>query len=446
MSVPERSGPLSSASRHAIAIDLGTTTIAAALVELPSGEVLARSGSLNPQRRIGLDVISRLEYACRSAEHLAELQSLVTGELCRLVLELASMAAVEPAGLERVAIAANPSMTHLLLGLPVESLAHPPYRPRHTGAHCLTTATLGWPLQVPAYVFPSPGGFVGGDTVAFLYGLGLQGAGNGERDVFSRTPNPEPALFLDLGTNGEMALLANGKMYATSAAAGPAFEGGNLSCGMAALAGAIDTVSCERGMLSWTTVAGARPVGLCGSGILDTVSLLLREGLLDETGRLLGAAEVDSPLGSRLQEIGGELHFVLYRDAARAVSISQGDIRQVQLAKGAVRAGIEVLLEKGGVAADELAQLILTGSFGAALRLESLNSIGVLTENMVKNARFIREGALSGVIRFLLCGNAADEVERLSSDLRIIPLSGTPLFERFFLEHIGFHQEHIKEQ
>jgi len=420
---------LSSASRHAIAIDLGTTTIAAALVELPSGEVRVRSGSLNPQRRIGLDVISRLEYACRSAEHLAELQTLITGELCRLVLELIAMAAVEPAGLERVAIAANPSMTHLLLGLPVESLAHPPYRPRHTGAHRLTTATLGWPLQIPVYVFPSPGGFVGGDTVAFLYGLGFPEP---------RTPNPEPALFLDLGTNGEMALLANGKLYATSAAAGPAFEGGNLSCGMAALAGAIDTVSCERGRLSWTTVAGARPVGLCGSGILDTVSLLLREGLLDETGRLLGAAEVDSPLGSRLQEIGGELHFVLYRDAARAVSISQGDIRQVQLAKGAVRAGIEVLLEKGGVAADELAQLILTGSFGAALRLESLNSIGVLTENMVKNARFIREGALSGVIRFLLCGNAADEVERLSSDLRIIPLSGTPLFEQHFLSFIGF--------
>jgi len=421
---------LSSASRHAIAIDLGTTTIAAALVELPSGEVRVRSGSLNPQRRIGLDVISRLEYACRSAEHLAELKRLINDELCRLVLELASMEAIEPAALEQVAIAGNPSMSHLLLGLPVESLAHPPYRPRQTGAHRLTTAELGWPLQIPAYVFPSPGGFVGGDTLAFLYGLGFPEP---------RTPNPEPALFLDLGTNGEMALLANGKLYATSVAAGPAFEGGNLACGMAALAGAIDTVSFEGGLLSWTTVNAARPAGLCGSGILDTVALLLREGLLDETGRLRDAAEVDSPLGNRLQEIGGERHFVLYRDAARLVSISQGDIRQVQLAKGAVRAGIEVLLERAAVGVADLQEILLTGSFGASLRVESLKSIGILAENMVVNTRFVREGVLVGIVRFVSASGAIPALDKLAQVLRIVPLSGTPVFERRFIENMGFN-------
>jgi len=430
MSVPERSGPLSSASRHAIAIDLGTTTIAAALVELPSGEVRVRSGSLNPQRRIGLDVISRLEYACRSAEHLAELKRLINDELCRLVLELASMAAIEPAALEQVAIAGNPSMSHLLLGLPVESLAHPPYRPRQTGAHRLTTATLGWPLQVPVYVFPSPGGFVGGDTVAFLYGLGFPDP---------PTPRADPALFLDLGTNGEMALLTNGKIYATSVAAGPAFEGGNLACGMAALAGAIDTVSFEGGLLSWTTVNAARPAGLCGSGILDTVALLLREGLLDETGRLRDAAEVDSPLGNRLQEIGGERHFVLYRDAARLVSISQGDIRQVQLAKGAVRAGIEVLLERAAVGVADLQEILLTGSFGASLRVESLKSIGILAENMVVNTRFVREGVLVGIVRFVSASGAIPALDKLAQVLRIVPLSGTPVFERRFIENMGFN-------
>jgi len=431
MSRSGRSGPLSSPKRHAVAIDLGTTTIAAALVELESGEIRARSGCLNPQRRRGLDVIARLEYACRSAANRAELQTLVNGELCRLVLDLAGMAGVEPSGLDQVAIAGNPTMSHLLLGLPVESLAHPPYRPKHPGSHRVNTGDLGWPVQLPAYVFPSPGGFVGGDTVAFLYGLGFPEPG---------AMSPEPALFLDLGTNGEMALLANGKIYATSAAAGPAFEGGNLSCGMAALPGAIDSVSADAGRLAWTTVAGARPVGVCGSGVLDAIALLLSEGVLDGTGRLLAPHEVDSPLGSRLEENNGELHFVLYRDAAGTVSISQGDVRQVQLAKGAVRAGMEVLLAKGGVTAGDLAAVVLTGSFGAALRLQSLKSIGVLTENMVINARFIREGALAGVIRSLIDANAADEVDRLASGLRIIPLSGTPLFERHFLEQMNFHQ------
>lgn len=422
---------MSSAKRYAVAYDLGTTTIAAALVELPSGVSLARSGCLNPQRRYGLDVVARLQYAGLAAANLQELRGLINAALCRLAIELAGMAGIDTAELGRVAIAGNPTMSHLLLGLPVDSLAHPPYRPRDTSSHRVMTADLGWQLDLPAFVFPSPGGFVGGDTVAFLFGLGFPDP---------RTPVPEPSLFLDLGTNGEIVLSAAGKLYATSAAAGPAFEGGNLSCGMAALPGAIDRLTVKEGRLAWSTVGGAAPAGLCGSGILDTVAMLLHEGLLDATGRLLDPAEAVTPLGNRLQEIDGERHFVIYRDAASLVSISQADIRQVQLAKGAVRAGMEVLLESGGVAAEDLAATILTGSFGAALRPESLKSIGVLNENMVENARFIREGALAGTIRYLSSPTADDGLARLAASLKIIPLSGTPRFERHFLEQINFPQ------
>jgi uncharacterized 2Fe-2S/4Fe-4S cluster protein (DUF4445 family) len=424
--------------RYSVAIDLGTTTLAAALVELPSGEIRARGGSLNPQRVHGLDVVARLAYACRSAESLGELQWLINDGLCRLVDHLCAQAGIASAELEGVAVAGNPTMSHLLLGLPVESLAHPPYRPRETGSRRVMTADLGWPVNVPLYLFPSPGGFVGGDTVAFLLGLGLPGP---------PASFAGPTLFLDLGTNGEMALLTGERLFATSAAAGPAFEGGNLSCGMAALPGAIDRVFAESGRLAWTTVGGTRPLGLCGSGILDTVALLLGEGVVDPSGRLLASHEVDSPLGGRVETMGGELHFVLYRDASRTVSLSQGDIRQVQLAKGAVRAGMEVLLEKGGIGAADLAEVVLTGSFGASLRLQSLKSIGVLTENMVINARFIREGALAGVIRYLTAPSGGEEVERLAAGLRIIPLSGTPRFEENFLRQIDFPapEQQIKE-
>jgi len=420
---------LSSSEKYGIAIDLGTTTIAAALVHLPAGTQLARLGTLNPQRVHGLDVITRLEYAGRSAEHLRTMQSAVNAELSLLVEKLLVEAAIPAESVELVAIAGNPTMSHLLLGLSIDSLAHPPYRPRNTGAHSLRSKELGWGKDFPLYVFPSPGGFVGGDTVAFLHGLYLSDP---------RSPNPDPGLFLDLGTNGEIALLANGKLFATSAAAGPAFEGGNLSCGMAALSGAICAVDLQAGRLVTATVNNAPPKGLCGSGVLDAVALLLNEGLLDATGCLQEPVESSSPLGSRLQEIEGERHFVIYRDAKTLLSLSQGDIRQVQLAKGAVRAALEVLCERAGIDGAELKKIVLTGSFGASIRFESLKSIGVLTQNMVTNASFVRDGALVGALRFLTDKNAEQQVESLAAALKIIPLSGTPLFERHFMEHIGF--------
>lgn len=421
---------MSSSSSFAVAFDLGTTTIATALVSLPDGKVIARTGSLNPQREFGLDVVARLTHASGSPENLLGLQLLINSELSRLAAELADMAGVDHSCLQRAAIAGNTVMSHLLLGLPVGSLTRPPYRPRTATGSRVMSGELGWALNLPVYVFPSPGGFVGGDTVAFLFGAGFPEPASAI---------PDPVLFLDLGTNGEMALFCGGKLYATSVAAGPAFEGGNLSSGMAALEGAIDSLCMENGRLVWSTIGGGVPAGLCGSGILDAMALLLAEGLMEPDGRLLNPSELSTPLGNRLQEMEGEMHFVVYRDASRVVSISQTDIRQVQLAKGAVRAGIEVLLEKARIGTKDLAGLVLTGSFGASLRLESLKSIGVLDENMVINARFIREGVLAGVVRSLVAPGAFDMVENLAASLFIIPLSGTPLFERHFMGNMDFH-------
>lgn len=428
-SYPQGRARLSSFKRYGIAIDLGTTTIAAALLQLPEGEVLARGGGLNPQRVHGLDVIARLTYASASIENLCELQSAVNGALSKLAGNLIAEAEIDHESVELVSIAGNPAMSHLLLGLPVDSLAHPPFRPRLTGSHRVRSGELGWDKDFDVYVFPSPGGFVGGDTVAFLYGLGFP-------DL--RDPLPEPALFLDLGTNGEIVLLADGKLYATSAAAGPAFEGGNLQCGMAALPGAICSVEEHGGRLVTGSIDNAQPKGLCGSGVLDTVSLLLHEGLMDASGRLLDPSESSSPLCGRLQEIGGERHFVVYRDAKTLVTISQEDIRQIQLAKGAVRAAMEVLFERAKIAADDLEKVVLTGSFGASIRLGSLESVGVLTQNMIINASFVREGALAGVVRALTDSGSDRQIEALASGLKIVPLSGTPLFESLFMTHIDF--------
>ncbi|QSV47306.1 ASKHA domain-containing protein [Geobacter benzoatilyticus] len=420
---------MSSSERLVIAVDLGTTTLAASLLDAVTGERLAVAGSLNPQREFGADVVSRLDAACRSDDARRLMAELVRGEICRLAHGLLDDAGKLPEHLAAMAVAGNPAMEHLLLELPVNSLAFPPYRPLFAAGKTVPAPELGWDLPAEVFLFPLPGGFVGGDTVAFLHGVSGP-----------RSPVPGPCLYLDLGTNGEIALAFGGKLVATSAAAGPAFEGGNLSCGMAALPGAISGVALEGERLLLTTIGVKPAAGICGSGVLATIALLLGQGIIDQTGRLLPPEEIPSGLGNRVMTVGEELSFVLHRDAARTVRLSQGDIRQVQLAKGAIRAGMEVLLERAGVGGGDVAGVVLTGSFGAVLDPATLKSVGILTENMVQTTSFVREGTLRGVERALLAPGGFAAVNHLAEKVRVIPLSGTPAFEKHFLQQINFPQ------
>lgn len=425
---------------YAIAIDLGTTTLAASLIESSSGRRMATAGSLNPQRRFGADVVSRLDAAVNSAEDRREMSALVRHELLRLGRELCSTAGVAWNGVKQVAIAGNPAMQHLLLGLAVQSLAFPPYRPLHTRGTRLKAAELGWDGSADVYVFPMPGGFVGGDTVAFVYGavhgsrFNVQG-----HNHEPRTANYEPSsLFLDMGTNGELALLAGETVWATSAAAGPAFEGGNLSCGMAALGGAISSVRIEDERVRLVTIGSGTPTGMCGSGVIETICELLGHDILEPGGRLRDSDEIPSNLAARVIRRGDENAFVVHRDAERTLLLTQTDIRQVQLAKGAIRAGIEVLQERSGVAGRDIRDVVLTGSFGAVLRPEWLKKVGILDQSMLQDTLFTPEGALSGVERAMAAANDFTSVEELATRFRVVPLSGTPLFESLFLKHLDF--------
>jgi uncharacterized 2Fe-2S/4Fe-4S cluster protein (DUF4445 family) len=315
------------------------------------------------------------------------------------------------------------------LGLPVASLAFPPYRPLFTSGKSINTAELGWDMAVDAYIFPLPGGFVGGDLVAFLFGQVLD---------TSRLTSHFSRLYLDLGTNGELALTMGEKIYATSAAAGPAFEGGNLACGMAALPGAISGLSLDGERVTLAIVGGGSPRGICGSGVIGTVAELLRTGVLDNTGRLRSAAEIPSNLANRITEIDGDAAFFLYRDAERRVYLSQQDIRQVQLAKAAIRAGIEVLFERSGLTSEAVQEVVLTGSFGTTLDPGKLKNVGILPEKMVKICRFVREGALAGVEKGISSPGRFETIDRLAETIRVVPLSGTPAFEKHFLEQMNF--------
>jgi len=411
----------------AIAFDLGTTTIAAALINRATGECLAMKGGLNPQREFGLDVVSRLDAAMKSEQTLAEMKRSVNGALERLALELLGCNGASLDCLKRVAIAGNPAMEHFLLGLPVRSLAFPPYRPLFNFGRTINSAQLGWETSVDVYLFPLPGGFVGGDLVAFLFGC----------DSSLLTSNSS-RLFLDLGTNGEIAVVSGGRIFATAAAAGPAFEGGNLSCGMAALPGAIWDFRLEGEKARIEVVGGAPPQGICGSGVMAAVSELLRTGLIDPTGRLLSPSEIPSNLANRMMENGKEMQFVLHRDATKCIYLGQNDIRQVQLAKAAIRAGVEVLFERSGIAKDDVREVLITGSFGAVLDPGFLKNVGILPEKMVDISRFVRDGALAGVVKSVSSPEGMEEVEALAEEVRVIPLSGTPFFERHFLEQMNF--------
>ncbi len=313
-------------------------------------------------------------------------------------------------------------MQHILMGLELTSLAFPPYRPLYTAGTHLKAADLEWDGTADVYVFPMPGGFVGGDTVAFIYGA---------------EPG-EASLCLDMGTNGEIALIAGETVWATSAAAGPAFEGGNLSCGMAALPGAISSVRIEGERLRLQVIGNGHPIGICGSAAIEAVTELLRCTVLEASGRLRSPEEIESNLAARIIEYHGGTAFVLHRDAKHLIVLSQDDIRQLQLAKAAIRGGIEVLLERSRIQCDALKQVILTGSFGAVVQAEWLKTIGIFDESMVQTTRFTPEGALAGVEKALACKDGFGAVEALAHRFRVVPLSGTPLFESLFMRHIDF--------
>ena len=437
---------MKSSERLAIAYDVGTTTIAASLVNPADGGRLAVAGSLNPQREFGADVVSRLDAACSSPENLKRMARLINDELERLADELLAAAGATSRNLATIAIAGNPAMEHLILELPVTSLAYPPYRPLFTAGRTVKTTALGWKTVHDAFLYPLPGGFVGGDLVAFLYGAGvadprfLQAP---EGPVPLGPEGPGPRLFLDMGTNGELALITGSGIFATSAAAGPAFEGGNLSCGMAALPGAISQVKIEADGVKTTTIGGAPPVGICGSGVIEAVAGLLRAGVLDTTGRLRSADEISSNLANRLTTIGGETAFILHRDARGEVYLSQQDIRQVQLAKAAVRAGMEVLFQRARIRPGELDGMVLTGSFGSRLEPEGLKNVGIFSEIMVEICSFVSDGAVAGVEKALCTPRGLEAVDRLAASIRVVPLSCTPAFEKHFLEQMNFPKTEI---
>jgi len=418
--------PVSTEAVYGFAVDLGTTTIDVACHDLETGRQIGRKVLLNRQSAFGADVISRAQAFVEDPERVraAALQT-----ICDCAEMLLQETGVPRERVVRTTVVGNSIMMHIFHGLDARQLALAPYIPRVAGMMRRPPEDYGFQFQACGWVesLPLISAFVGADTVGMILALDLQH----ER---------EPSLSIDIGTNGEMVLSRGGELITTSTAAGPAFEGAQIACGMRALEGAITHLSVgPDGEVSAQVVGGGRPKGICGSGLISGVAALLEAGVLGGSGRLLEAEDLQSPgLRGRLFRKDDLPAFRLSDGQGPEVYISQKDIRELQLAKGATRTGIDMLLAETGMSAGELSKIRLAGNFGSGLDVASTIRIGLVPEVPVERVDVVGNAALRGASLALVSREyrrRACEVYRRS---RFLELAAKPDFQMRFAASMFF--------
>ncbi|HLK79629.1 MAG TPA: ASKHA domain-containing protein [Streptosporangiaceae bacterium] len=418
--------------RFGVAFDLGTTTVVATLLDLGTGTPVAVASALNKQQPFGADVITRISATMMDPGALDKLQQLAQETLAELTAEVCAEGGVEPDEVYEVALAGNATMTHLVLGIDPEPLGMAPFIMSTRLYPEVLAADLGLPVhaRARAVVFPAFGAYVGGDITAGLLASGM------DRDARVR-------LFVDIGTNCEIVLGNRDWLLATAAPAGPAFEGAAIRCGMRAADGAIEVVTMTADELGFKVIGDAEPQGLCGSGLVDAVTGLVRLGLLDESGRLVSEEEAASRapgLASRLTTIGKERVFVLHwRGAAEdSIYLSQRDVRELQFAKAAIATGWHILLEEAGLTQADVKQVLLAGSFGSYLSPAAAIRIGLVPKVPVQRVVPAGNVAGEGAKMALLSLRERAGGLALLEEVRYVELSDRADFNDRFVEQLNF--------
>jgi uncharacterized 2Fe-2S/4Fe-4S cluster protein (DUF4445 family) len=412
-------------SNIGLVVDIGTTTLVAAMVDLQSGTTLASSSSLNPQSMHAQDVLSRIRFA-GSSDGLEVLHRDIVSELNRLITELTVTSGVKGSEIYEAVLSGNTCMLHLLANIDPTPLGKHPFLPGITGGEHLSAAGIGLNIAPTGIVYLPPviSAYVGADISSGILASGLA-------DLSGTT------LFIDIGTNGELVLAVDGALAASATAAGPAFEGMNISCGMRAAAGAIERADISPyGTLDIGVIGGSVPTGICGSGLMDLVAELVESGIIGRNGRLTAPKTdaANSRLAERLIKIDGGSAFHIHEH----VLLSQKDIRQVQLAKGAIRAGIELLLKESGLTAQNLDRVLIAGSFGFHLREQSLITLGLLPAETAGKVSFVGNTSRSGGEMLLINRHLRQLLQQTVEQVKIIDLAGNTSFERVFMEMMSF--------
>ncbi len=426
-----------------VAIDIGTTTIVAKLFSLKSGQHLTTATALNPQSRFGADCISRISFA-QTDEDLAKLHTLIINCINELLIELCSRAEIDIQQIYEICAVGNTTMNHIFLNLPIAGLGCAPYKPFSVAAKNTPAVSLGLAVNSAANVYTPENiaGFVGSDTLAAAVAV--------EMDLSSGKN-----LLIDIGTNGEIVLGVDGKIYAASCAAGPAFEGAGITFGSAAVEGAIEAVVADGDVLTIDVIGGGEAKSICGSGLIDAVAVLLDLGVIDSTGRFVEGDllrdKLPEAIFARITQYNGQPAFVLAEQRATLVRrsfskggsneqllLTQKDIRQVQLAKGAVAAGVEILLSKAGLDSSDLERVFLAGAFGSYIRKESALRLGLLPA--VDKCRIIFTGnaACSGAEVLLLSRSLRDRASRLAQRVEYIDIAAEQNFQDIFTDCMKF--------
>lgn len=421
--------PAGGGTNYAIAIDVGTTTIAAALVDIPAKHQLGSSGMLNPQVKYGDDVLSRICAQAESEENRQALSTCVIQGCNKLIEELLNKFEIPKENIYAISIAGNTVMQMLLCGVPVKPMGEIPFAPPCSGTMRFKAEVLGLNILPNAEVvlFPVLGGFVGGDITAGMITSGLT------------EPNREGVeLFVDVGTNGEIVLKKDGKLYATAAAAGPAFEGAGIEHGMRAGNGAIEKVLIEDGNVKYNVIGDVAPQGICGTALIDLAAEMLKCGLLDETGRILPEDECRDELNShfddssmlfeRLVPVEGSSEtrdFMVAKHGAdgESISLTQKDVRNLQLASGAICAAINILLKNADITADDIDRMYIAGGFGNYIRRTHAKRIGMIPNIPDKQIFFIGNTSLIGAKTILFSRQKLEEAERVAKEVDVVDVS-----------------------
>lgn len=426
-----------------VAVDLGTTTLAAYLYDLTTGQRLAEASALNPQKAYGADVISRIDYALQDPEALKKLQAELVSGINGLITELCAKPRAEqdtqavppdPEQLMLIALAGNTTMMHLLSGLNPAGLAKAPFVPVSLAGQTLPAATLGIRIASAglALLLPSIASYVGADITAGILACNLD-----------RSKKKSTSLLLDIGTNGEIVLATENGLVACATAAGPAFEGANISCGMPAQRGAIDLAIFDHNLKMRIIGPMGTPVrGLCGSGLVALIASLLDAGVIDETGRLCDPDDADhlpDALRERLVEVDGQPAFRLSpQSQEEGVYLTQRDIRELQNAKAAMAAGVEILLKQAGLKFKDLDRIYLAGGFGSQIKVSQAIRIGLLPPQTEKIVQSVGNTSAAGAALCLLQARLNTRANKIARKVRYFELSSNPQFSDLYIDAMMF--------
>lgn len=418
---------------YGLAVDIGTTTVVGMLWDLISGENIAVAARTNPQSLYGADVISRIQYCSEAEDHLGRMQRKVVDSINDMIAEMTLESGVDAASVYDMTVVGNTTMSHLFLGIPPQPLAKSPFAPVFCSAQDRTAQEIGIRVNPLAnvHLLPNIAGHVGSDISSVMLATELR-------------RRKGLCLAIDIGTNGEILLSRDGEVLACSTAAGPAFEGAEIFMGMRAAEGAIERVSVKDGELVIGTIEDCVPVGICGSGLIDAVACLLECGIVDAAGRMRSREEAfvlgTAPaIAERITQHEGKPAFILAETAeGTPVILTQNDIREVQLAKGAIRAGAATMLRMLGESEEALTEVILAGAFGNYIDKHSAAAIGLLPDVPPEKIRAVGNAAGAGACMALLSQESRKTVDDWVRDITHVELSCSEIFQDEYIQAMGF--------